>query len=181
MLSGERSLVVLVLHKGRSKVRSAMKYVIVTGSREFDHERVLHAMLEDQLSESRQLFLVVGDCPTGADKFAKNWAFNRLRGTDWTYDRVDGKEFVAHWDRKCDEKCYHPPKFKPVDGVLVPYCPVAGHLRNQEMVDFVLQRMNTGDTAIGLAFLKTGAQNKGTRDCRGRMRKAKIRVTSVYR
>jgi hypothetical protein len=146
--------------------------VIVTGSREFTDQRKLVNDLEVIHLSDPNLFIVVGDCPTGADHYATHWA-------EWMgFSRgVDLKVFKAHWDRKCDQNCYHPPRFKDVDDVLVPYCPVAGHIRNQEMVDFVkdLPELVKGKV-IGLAYRKLGAANKGTKDCVQRMKRAGIEV-----
>lgn len=48
--------------------------VIVTGSRNFaDHEGLAHA-LEQVLAQFGPFILVHGDCPTGADRMADEWA-----------------------------------------------------------------------------------------------------------
>lgn len=142
--------------------------VLVTGSRDLTNWKAVYDELS-RFAPARKLTVVVGDCPTGADKYARDWV--RARGYPRNID-VGLEEHFANWERKCDEKCYHPPKFKPVTSdeitVLVPYCPVAGHIRNQEMVD--------SGADICLAFYKIGAKNRGTRDCAARAKKAGIKV-----
>lgn len=152
--------------------------IIVTGSREFKDRSIVDKSLDLFLQQQRRVTLVVGDCPTGADLFARDWAQRAivLHNADVTI-----KMFEANWDRKCDEKCYHPPKFKPVRNVMDPsgpeilvrYCPIAGHVRNQEMVDWIVAQDISADC---LAFFRFGAKNKGTRDCVMRSKKAKFHI-----
>ncbi len=145
--------------------------VLVTGSRDYQNRLELSEILRRIYEHYNQIAIVVGDCPTGADLFAREWAEN-------TKGEVYLRVFDADWRRKCDEKCYHRPRFKYTDGVLVPYCPMAGHLRNQEMVNFVVDLKYP--TVICLAFYKFGSANKGTSDCVRRAIKARIKVKKVW-
>ncbi len=108
--------------------------------------------------------IIVGDCPTGADAFVKT-----------AYPGAH--EFKARWNRQCDEKCYHPRRYRRDGDIDIPYCPVAGYMRNQEMVDYAVRLHTSG---LYLAFIKRGAQNRGTRDCIRRCKKARIPGADYY-
>lgn len=66
--------------------------VLITGSREYDNRDYLHEVL-DEVCPSE---LVFGDCPTGADLFALEWAIENevpyvRREADWRiYGRYAG-------------------------------------------------------------------------------------------
>jgi hypothetical protein len=66
----------------------------VTGGRDYKNElkvrRVLDTALES-ISSNTKMHLVLGDCPTGADRFATRWAVDH---PDVTYTI-----FIAHWER----------------------------------------------------------------------------------
>lgn len=52
--------------------------VLVTGSRDWPKPAVVWAALDEQLLQhGKQMLLVVGDCPTGADRYAYDWAWER--------------------------------------------------------------------------------------------------------
>lgn len=142
--------------------------IIVTGSREL----TARWLVEQQLSRyapAHQITLITGydpetQTPTGADQFAYEFAESKW---NWT-----NENYPADWGRKCDQNCWHRPRFKEVGDVLVPYCPVAGNLRNQVMVD------STAD--VCLAFYKFSAKNRGTADCVRRCRKAGILIHKFW-
>lgn len=75
--------------------------VIVTGSRDYADRELVRARLDDAVAGGR-IHLKVGDCPTGADAFARGWATRnsarceltvfeaRWRRPDGTRDRTGG-------------------------------------------------------------------------------------------
>lgn len=154
--------------------------ILVTGSRELVWRATVFNVLSS-FAPARTITIVCGydpvrKIPTGADQFAWEWA---------TTHRRDAKPecHPADWKRQCDANCYHRPRFRPetIDGteILVPYCPVAGNLRNQEMVDSV--DPETGERAeVCVAFYKQGGKNRGTRDCVRRAREAGIEVRKTW-
>lgn len=106
---------------------------------------------------SSDVVVVHGAAP-GADIIAGNVA---------TQLGFDVESYPAKWERPCDQSCYHPPRMK--NGK--PYCPVAGHIRNQYMVDL--------GADVCLAFPMLGS--RGTWDCVRRAKKAGIPVHVVER
>jgi hypothetical protein len=142
--------------------------ILVTGSRELTDRNLVWDRLS-RFAPARQIIVVCGydpetKLPKGADEFAYEWTLSRKWATPECYP--------ADWDRKCDQNCYHRPKFRTVEEVLVPYCPMAGYVRNQEMVDSGI------DYTLG--FLKRGARNRGTRDCLRRARWAKSPIEMFW-
>lgn len=63
--------------------------IVVTGGRDFTNVALVDRLL-DALDPDT---LVVGDCPTGADLFARDWAERRPR----TGKRVDLRVYEADW------------------------------------------------------------------------------------
>jgi hypothetical protein len=47
--------------------------IAVTGERDFAHESLVACELDALASDEGQVRLFVGDCPTGADLYARNW------------------------------------------------------------------------------------------------------------
>lgn len=133
-----------------------MRKVLVTGSRDLTKQNVVWNELENELHENGPFFLVVGDAD-GADAAAVHWA----KATNTPY-----KRFEANWGRPCTEYCYHKPRWK--NGRR--YCPVAGNLRNQEMVDYMSETLTDEDRCLGFPWGKS----TGTRDCMKRAKKAGI-------
>ena len=135
--------------------------VLVTGSRYWSSYSVVAYALDMQLrvAESRGLRMRVthGNCPTGADHHAQIWA------TVMTARGVVERAVDADWGRDCGEECYHRPRFRS-DGSK--YCPLAGHVRNQTMVDYGAE--------VCLAF--PTQDSRGTKDCARRAKKAGIPV-----
>lgn len=146
--------------------------ILVTGSRKLT-DRLLVQQELSRFAPANGITLITGydpdkKTPTGADQFAYEFAEKKW---NWT-----NENYPADWERECDQNCYHRTKFRPVeiDGVevLVPYCPVAGNLRNQVMVDSTAH--------VCLAFYKFSASNRGTADCVRRARKAGIRIHKFW-
>lgn len=132
--------------------------VLITGSRNWTDEQTIHNKLNTLLAStpgSEPFILVHGHCPTGADAIADKWGQQLPR-------EVTVERHPANWDRPCDNNCYHHPRTK--NGK--PYCPMAGHLRNQEMVDL--------GADLCLAFPLPGS--RGTKDCIRRAKKANIPI-----
>lgn len=127
--------------------------LLVTGSRDWTDA----AFIEDKLTRGYLYYggfiLVQGDCPTGADAIAKAWAVR---------NGYPHEDVPADWERDCDSSCYHKPRFKYGR----PYCPMAGHLRNQVMVD------RGADVCLAFPIGKSF----GTRDCIKRAEAAGIEV-----
>jgi len=63
-----------------------MRKVIVTGGRNYENQAVVYRVL----NHVRPSILLVGDCPTGADALARQWAMET---------ETRHKVFVAEWDR----------------------------------------------------------------------------------
>lgn len=84
--------------------------VIVTGSRQWKYSWIVEEQLDEYLRlcnlSAKQLVIRVGDCPTGVDKIARNWAERE--------QMASVHEYQADWDK-------HGKK--------------AGPIRNSEMVD----------------------------------------------
>lgn len=64
--------------------------VLVTGSRDWVDRMSLYAMLAKIHSEHEGMVVVHGDCPTGADRMAQDWA--DLMG-------VEAERYPANWDK----------------------------------------------------------------------------------
>lgn len=79
--------------------------LLVTGSRLWDNGYVLGTYLNGMYHLDNRLIVVHGDCPNGADYFAKTWAI---------LNNVPQEAYPADWDK---------------------YGKPAGHIRNKEMVD----------------------------------------------
>lgn len=137
--------------------------VLVTGSRDWPDQKTVVCALNSQWlkahKQGQKLVVVQGECPSGADRFAADWA--EFRENTGRF-RVKNEPHPADWNRDCDCHCTHAPRWKNGSR----YCPVAGHLRNQKMVDL--------GADICIAFpLK---DSRGTWDCMKRAKKAGISV-----
>lgn len=139
-----------------------MKRLLVTGSRFYTDRNKLMGALMDARSDLRGvggptdgITLVHGAAP-GLDSLAA-WV--------WHSWGLTTEAHPADWDRACDALCTHQPRFR--DGV--PYCPAAGYIRNQEMVDL--------GADLCLAFPL--GESRGTRDCMRRTEKAGIEVRVI--
>lgn len=132
--------------------------VIVTGSRKWADDNLVYADLEYQLTYAQSIGAVLvvrhGKNPRGADAAAAAWAkWARPRG-------VVEDPVPADWGRDCTALCTHRPRTR-ADGST--YCPAAGNLRNQNMVD--------KGADICLAYPLDGT---GTQDCMKRAAAAGI-------
>lgn len=136
--------------------------VLVTGARNWTDYGLLSAALWDQyrfaFSLGMRMRVIHGHHTEGADAMADRWAVEHAA------NGVLVERVPADWSRECDDDCHHRPRYRR-DGTR--YCPMAGHLRNQKMVDM--------RPDICLAFLTPEA--RGTRDCAKRAEKARIPVT----
>lgn len=145
-----------------------MRRVLITGSRLWtDRIKLSNAMNLEMLhpDAANGLTIVNGMAGEGADLMVHEW-FMTYHLNPWVHE----EEHHADWERACDASCYHRPRFK--NGR--PYCPMAGHLRNQEMVD-------TG-ADICLAFpvgTKASKRSRGTWDCMDRAKRAGIVVVNL--
>ena len=132
--------------------------VLITGARKWTNDALIIADLEHQLefahSVGAVLVVVHGNNLRGADAAAARWA-------RWAKPRGVVEEPVdADWGRDCDTECRHAPR-RRADGST--FCPAAGVLRNQVMVD--------RGAAVCLAYPLRGP---GTRDCMSRAENAGI-------
>lgn len=94
---------------------------------------------------------------SGADEYARLWA---ERENSWKTKRFD-----ADWDRECDNRCTHGPRRRRRDGAT--FCPQAGPIRNQAMVDF------------GLDLLIAFPGGNGTMDMIRRAKAAEVLILRV--
>lgn len=131
--------------------------ILVTGSRDLiDRDLVIEAIADcvtgDVDHAVKPHTVVVGDCLTGADLFAREFWQEIIDsvGNPETQENLDVHE--ADWDAAAREGNRRK----------------AGPLRNQAMVD--------SGADVCLAFYKAGAGNRGTRDCVTRARAAGIPV-----
>lgn len=140
-------------------------HVLVTGSRTWDDRQAVDDALLDAWHDAGQTvspevhFTVVhGDCPTGADAIAKQWAID---------NRVFHHAVPANWSGPCTPACPDTPHRKT--NRHGEYCPLAGHYRNQLMVDMGID--------LVLAFHRNNS--RGTADCIRRAMSAGIPVRVV--
>lgn len=138
--------------------------LLVTGSRKFADVAMARAALFRLQPADIPLLVVHGDADRGFDLIAKRWALERKdQGED-----VDEEAHPANWEGPCRETC-KPGHRRKVRGRLI--CPAAGDYRNQEMADAGARQ--------ALAALRSGAANKGTRDCIRRIRTARIPLAII--
>ena len=133
-----------------------MRRVLVTGSRDLDDWELMYSALRAQalLAGGSQFLTVIHGGAKGADSLAAKFCAH--------FPEVTEERCPADWSRDCGQGCFHRPRFR--DGRR--YCPVAGNLRNQEMVD--------RGADVCLAFPRGEA--RGTGDCIRRAKKAGIPV-----
>lgn len=81
------------------------KRIIVCGGRYFSDQAMLFGVLDMEAEQGPINAIIQGDCPTGADRFARMWAISRNEHCDC---------YPADWDR---------------------YGKAAGPIRNQQMLD----------------------------------------------
>lgn len=134
--------------------------ILVTGSRDWADERLVHETLDDLLGQYGTFTLVEGGCPTGADKHAADWVA--------LHPEVPHEQYPADWSTHDWEgvtpvRCYH----RPTSG----RCPAAGPRRNQLMCDL--------GADLCVAFSDDLTQSRGTKDCSTRSKTAGIPVVRV--
>lgn len=128
-----------------------MKRLLITGSRDWvDRGTMYIALYEAWQQLGARTTLVHGAAP-GADTMAAHI---------WSLEGLPVEAHPADWEQPCGENCYHKPREK--NGR--PYCPLAGHYRNQHMVDLGADLL--------LAFPMPGS--RGTWDCLRRAKAANI-------
>jgi hypothetical protein len=128
--------------------------VLVTGSRKWDARAALWSALDAQVPRDGRTMVLVHGGASGADALADAWG--RARG-------VTVEQHPANWRKSCDDGCRHQPRINKYGN---PYCPAAGVLRNQLMVDL--------GAHICLAFFTR--TSVGTQDCVDRAKRAGIPV-----
>jgi len=133
-----------------------VRRVLITASRDWNDVAAIEDALDAVVDEWGVFLLVQGDCETGGDAIGKAWAIR---------NGYPHEDVPADWDRPCDADCYHPVAWR--NGK--PYCKVAGHIRNQEMVD------RGADACLGFPLGKS----PGARDCMRRAKKAGIEVINL--
>jgi len=135
----------------------------VTGSREVKQgdRPVLEAGLRQVVGDTPGPHTLRHGAAPGADRL-----FAAIAAA-WGWEVISRP---ADWDGPCRDACKpgHRRSKKYGTGTS---CPAAGHYRNQEMVDEGADR--------GIAALREGARNSGTRGCIDRMKAAGIDVHEV--
>lgn len=121
--------------------------ILVTGSRELTDVDLVRDEIVDATDTPAPWTMVVGDCPTGADKFAREFWQEVIEEPTNPEDQSNLDVHTADWTT---------------------HGKAAGPLRNQTMVD--------SGADICLAFYREGAGNRGTADCVRRARTAGIEV-----
>lgn len=133
-----------------------MRRILITGSRDWTDRKAIFDVLYHELATYRQIVIIHGACPSGADAIAHDFHL-----ANWRVG-VAVSRHPADWERDCDQSCYHKPRLK--NGK--PYCPMAGHLRNQLMVDL----------GADICYAFPLPDSRGTKDCIRRAKKAGIKV-----
>lgn len=102
---------------------SAQSILVVTGGRHFMQPHLVNKFMDGAWQALKCNALVVhGNCKTGADAFAEEWA----RGNG-----LEPKHFDADWDR---------------------HGPSGGPIRNSEMINWAAAQYDAGATVLVLAF-----------------------------
>ena len=135
--------------------------ILVTGSRDWEDPVAISRAIYDACGGNTiGLVIVHGHCPTGADRFADSLAWGLS---------IQPERHPANWSGPCRDQCPlgHRRSRRGYAGAT--YCPMAGHYRNQEMVDL--------GADVVLAFQRNNS--RGTQDCIDRARTAGLRVEVV--
>lgn len=141
--------------------------VLVTGSRDWkDHDPVVFRLQQARWDAQGPMVVVHGACATGVDAIASWWCKGfMLRHGNLL--EISEERHPADWPA-CGSDCPDRPHRKVRrDGV--EYCPLAGHRRNQAMVDL--------GASLCLAFPL--GRSRGTYDCMRRAHAAGIEVRTV--
>lgn len=134
----------------------------LTGSRKWPDPRLLEDTLleawHDALQDGYSGIELIHGCADGADTIGDHWA--KRNG-------ILVRERPADWEGPCAPEC--PPGHRRRNRRGAEYCPLAGHRRNQGMVD-------EGPRL----FVAASHQNSsGTADCVRRAKKAGIPVRTI--
>ncbi|MGP3914357.1 DUF2493 domain-containing protein [Nonomuraea sp. 10N515B] len=132
--------------------------ILITGSRTWDDEQAIRDAIAFIVSQHgpENVTIVHGACPRGADAIADRIA------TAWT--GLTAEQHPADW-ATCTPACPPRPHRRTARGGYT-YCPLAGHHRNQRMVDL--------GADLCLAFIRNSSP--GATDCTHRARAADIPV-----
>lgn len=102
--------------------------VIVTGSRIWRDNTLIHQKLQDCLDTAQSigqtLYLVHGACKEGADAVADKWA--------WQRPGAVVERHPARWSSPCESQCM--PNHRRLNQQGLDICPKAGFIRNERMV-----------------------------------------------
>ncbi|YCK35152.1 SLOG family protein [Actinomadura sp. ATCC 39365] len=143
--------------------------ILITGSRTWSDERIIwdaitHAIDQAAANGEHEFVVVHGHCPRGADAIADFYCADQAGWRDNANQVLAVERYPADWAR-CSPAC--PPGPHRRNGRAgFTYCPLAGHHRNQQMVDL--------GADILLAFIRNNS--RGATDCTRRARAAGIQV-----
>ncbi|MDX2658323.1 SLOG family protein [Streptomyces scabiei] len=134
--------------------------ILVTGSRTWPDPRLLEDTLLDVWHDALQdgwdgIEVMHGHADHGADAIADAWAIRHA---------VPYRRRPADWPGPCAATC--PPGHRRINSRGRPYCPLAGHRRNQAMVD---------EQPL-LVVAASHNRSTGTADCMRRAKAADIPV-----
>lgn len=133
---------------------------LVTGSRNWPWPSVVFHELDRVFSDNKNGLLVVLEGGAGGvDSYAADWMKTHPFYNRWIF----GERYGAKW-YECGPECTPGHRRRRKDGT--EYCPMAGHRRNQKMVDA------GADICLAFRF----AKSSGTTDCMMRAQKAGIEV-----
>ena len=140
----------------------ALALIGLTGSRKWPNPQLLEDTLtqvwHDALANGFTGIELMHGCAEGADTIGHEWAFR----TGFLI-----REFPADWNGPCGSEC--PPGHRRRNRRGSEYCPLAGHRRNQQMVD-----------ERPVLFVAASYRNSsGTADCVRRARAAGIPVHTI--
>jgi hypothetical protein len=132
--------------------------LLITGSRDWTHYDAIAGVISAYRAEHENLIVVIGDAQ-GADALALAAAASL---------GVEYEQWEAKW-RECDENCWHKTGS---------WCPLAGHRRNQQMVEAGADACEVfaRDCAKPSCKRRRAHPSHGTADCAGRAAKARILV-----
>ncbi|MCX4571564.1 DUF2493 domain-containing protein [Streptomyces viridodiastaticus] len=130
-----------------------------TGSRRWTHVQLLENTLlntwHDALQDGYTGIELIQGCAEGADTLCRQWGIR---------NGIPVRDRPADWDGPCGPEC--PPGHRRRNRRGTEYCPLAGHRRNQQMVD-----------EGPLLFVAAQVQGStGTADCMRRAKAAGIPV-----
>jgi hypothetical protein len=143
-------------------MNDALALIAVTGSRTYPYRGRLEDTLLNVWHDALQIgytgIKVMQGCAEGADTMADEWA--KANG-------IPRRPKPADWEGPCPPQC--PPGHRRINRRGIEYCPLAGHRRNQDIVD-------EGPMLLVAAHHKAST---GTADCMRRAKKAGIPVWRV--